>query len=352
MISFKSGERNLLTDVPGVLVGNASNEELKSGSTVVTAKEAFAASVFRGGAAPGARETDLLDCDSLISNVDAIVLSGGSALGLDAAGGVANALRKRGKGFAINEQTVPLVPSAIIFDLNNGGDKNWSCNPYQQLGEDALADASPEFSLGSYGAGCGALTADLKGGLGSASLEIQFPDNKTGYKPTVSVAALAVVNPVGSVTVPHQPNFWAANVEFADEFGGLGVSSSDNGLTSGLPALKPVVRQNTTLIVVATDAPMNASQLRRLAVSANTGLARAIYPSNTPFDGDMVFAVSTSAVESGRELIEEAGRELVIGHAAALCVSRAIARGVYHAESAPGDRLPTWQQKWGNRYNR
>lgn len=347
MISFKPGQQNLLTDVPGVLVGNAADETLKSGTTVVTSNVAFAASVYRGGAAPGARETDLLACDSLITNVDAIVLSGGSALGLDAASGVADAMRKSGRGFAISEQIVPLVPAAIIFDLHNGGNKDWSQNPYRQLGEAALADVSTDFLLGTQGAGTGALTAELKGGLGSASLQIHFPAETADDRATVTVGALAVVNPVGSVTVPGKPDFWAGTTEFGCEFGGLGMSASDVVQSVNLPPLKPLVRQNTTLVVVATDEPMGTTQLRRLAVSANTGLARAIYPANTPFDGDMVFAISTQPVSSDQALFSAASRELVVGHAAALCVSRAIARGVYLADSSPGDRLPTWQQQWG-----
>ena len=189
-------------------------------------------------------------------------------------------------------------------------------------------------------------TADVKGGLGSASLQIQFPDQADGNLPVATVGALAVVNPVGSVTVPGEPNFWAAVAEFGDEFGGLGVAAKADALTTGLPNPKPVARQNTTLVVVATDEPMNSPQLHRLAVSANTGLARAIYPANTPFDGDMVFSISTNAVRTDQDPLAAARRELVIGHAAALCVARAIARGVYLAESVPGDKLPTWRQRW------
>ncbi len=337
MISSGCGEYNLLTDVPGIVVGNASDECIKSGVTVVTAEQPFTAAVQISGGAPGTRETDLLAPDKLVNAVDALVLSGGSALGLDAASGVANALRKVNRGFEINGQRVPLVPAAIIFDLANGGDKQWDNNPYPALGEQAWRLATDRFELGSVGAGTGALASGLKGGLGSASLVVETAH--FGF----TVAALVVVNPVGSVTVPGKGNFWAAAAEIGAEYGALG--SAVDADAYALPERKPLTRENTTLAVVATDAPLDVAQLQRMAIASHDGMARAIYPAHTPFDGDLVFALSTTPVDAANSL--NAGDQMILGHSASLCVSRAIARGVFMAEKKAGDVLPTWQDRWG-----
>ena len=166
----KPGPRNLITDVARLKVGNAQDDHLKSGCTVLTADAPFTASVHVMGGAPGTRETDLLSPDRTVTQVDALVLSGGSGFGLDAGSGVADGLRDLGRGYAIGDMHVPIVPGAIIFDLINGGDKGWTENPYRVLGKAALADASVDFALGTIGAGTGAQCAMQKGGLGSASL--------------------------------------------------------------------------------------------------------------------------------------------------------------------------------------
>ena len=337
MIDRRCGENNLLTDVPGILVGNASDEQLKSGVTVVTADKPFAAAVQVSGGAPGTRETDLLAPDKLVNSVDALVLSGGSALGLDAAGGVANALRKVGRGFEVSGQKVPLVPAAIIFDLANGGDKQWDDNPYPVLGEQAWRSVADRFELGSVGAGSGALSSALKGGLGSASLLVEIADTK------YTVAALVVVNPIGSVTVPGTGNFWAAAAEIDAEYGALG--SAVNADPYVLPERKPRAGENTTLAVVATDAPLGVAQLQRLAIASHDGMARAIYPAHTPFDGDLVFAISSTPIDGSNSV--NAADQMILGHSASLCVSRAIARGVFMAEKKTGDVLPTWRELWG-----
>jgi len=337
MINNCSGEYNLLTDVPGIVVGNASDEHIKSGVTVVTADQPFTAAVQISGGAPGTRETDLLAPDKLVNAVDALVLSGGSALGLDAASGVANALRKANRGFEVSGQRVPLVPAAIIFDLANGGNKRWDNNPYPALGEQAWRLATDRFELGSVGAGTGALASGLKGGLGSASLFVETA--QFGF----TVAALVVVNPVGSVTVPGKANFWAAAAEIGSEYGALG--SAVDADPYALPDRKPLARENTTLAVVATDAPLDVAQLQRLAIAAHDGMARAIYPAHTPFDGDLVFALSTTPVDAANSV--NAGDQMILGHCASICVSRAIARGVFMAEKKDGDVLPTWQERWG-----
>lgn len=330
---MKPGPRNLITDVEGFLVGNAADAGLKSGATVLTAEEPFVAAVHVMGGAPGTRETDLLAPDRLVEKVDALVLSGGSAFGLDAGSGVADALAAAGRGFAVGAVRVPIVPAAILFDLLNGGDKDWTENPYRGLGRRALANAGPDFALGTVGAGAGATTANLKGGLGSASLDLGNG---------ISVGALVAANPVGSVTMPESRQFWAAPFEIGSEFGGA-------GLPDRTPAVEAIFHgkhralapgANTTIAVVATNACLTQAEAQRMAIAAHDGIARAVVPSHTPFDGDLVFAAA-----SGAGSVPEGDASLLaIGHAAALCLARAIARGVFHATPALGDLLPCWSE--------
>jgi len=323
------GPKNLITDVPGLLVGNAQDDALKSGSTVLTAAEPFTASVHVMGGAPGTRETDLLAPDRTVQAVDALVLSGGSGFGLDAGSGVANALRKAGRGFQVGNVNVPIVPGAILFDLINGGDKDWDTNPYAAMGEEAFNNASADFALGTVGAGTGALTATYKGGLGSTSFKL--PDGTT-------VGALMAVNPLGSLNTPGTRPFWAAPFEIEDEFGGLAhVPFSPR---SEAMALHSQNRANTTIGIVATDAQLTKAQCHRLSVAAHDGIARAIVPSHSPFDGDLLFALST-----GTGPVADDDLLALISHAAATCVSRAIARAVFEATPAKGDLLPCWRTK-------
>ena len=325
------GPRNLITDVPGLLVGNAEDAVIKSGSTVLLSDRPFTAAVHVMGGAPGTRETDLLAPDKTVQQVDALVLSGGSAFGLDAASGVADGLRAQGRGFAVGDQRVPIVPGAIVFDLLNGGDKEWCDNPYKRLGIEALQAADAEFALGTAGAGMGATIADLKGGLGSASLCLP-----SGHM----VGALVVVNALGQVTVGETPHFWAAPFEMAGEFGGLGPAPSFD--PQAMPHHKGRAGEATTIAIVATDADLTQAQATRMATAAHDGMARAIYPSHTPMDGDLIFAATTGA----RPLDDPVWDTLQIGHAAALCLTRAIARGVWNATPAPGDQLPTWKDRF------
>ncbi|WP_439140550.1 P1 family peptidase [Roseicyclus sp.] len=328
---IRPGPRNLITDVAGLHVGHGSDEHIKTGATVLVGERPFVAAVHVMGGAPGTRETDLLAPDKLVQEADALVLSGGSAFGLDAASGVADALRAQGRGFVVGDQTVPIVPGAILFDLINGGDKAWDQNPYKRLGAEALASASESFALGSVGAGTGALIADLKGGLGSASA------TWGGY----TVGALVAVNALGRVTVGDGPQFWAAPVEMEGEFGGLGMATAfDPG---AVPPVKGGEGRNTTIAIVATDAALTQAQATRMAIAAHDGMARAIWPSHTPMDGDLVFAAATGA----RALADPIQIPLMLGHMAALCLSRAIARGVYAANTAPGDAKPTWHARFG-----
>lgn len=321
------GPRNLITDVPGLRVGNAQDAVVKSGVTVVTANRPFVCGVNVMGGAPGSRETELLAPDKTVAQVDALVLSGGSALGLDACSGVANVLRAQGRGFVAGGQNVPIVPGAIIFDLNNGGDKTWTNNPFAFLGQQALAAASDNFDLGTIGAGTGATTATLKGGLGSAS--ITLPSGHT-------VGALVVVNALGSATVGDSPHFWAAPFEIGTEFGGLGVASDYP--ETHVPKTKLAAHMNTTIGIVATDATLDKGQCTRMATAAQDGYARALVPSHTPMDGDLIFALSTAE----KPLDHPIADTLTLGHAAATCMARAIARAVFHAGAAQGDTQPTW----------
>jgi len=286
----------------------------------------------RGGA-PGTRETDLLAPGNLVQAVDALVLAGGSALGLAAASGVADALRAAGRGFAVADQRVPIVPAAILFDLGNGGDKDWAVNPYPGLGAAALAAAGADFDLGTAGAGYGATTATLKGGLGSASVTLG----------SWSVGALVAVNAVGGVTAGDGPRFHAGGWEMGAEFGGLGPPQPGEVDPGALPPTK-VTRPGiaTTIAIVASDAAMDRAGALRMAVAAQDGIARAIVPAHTPFDGDLVFAVA-----SGTAPAPDPVGALWLGHAAAVCLSRAIARGVFHARTMPGDTLPAWRARFG-----
>ena len=335
-MSLRPGPRNLITDVDGILVGNADDATLKSGVTVLTGPAPFVAGVHVMGGAPGSRETDLLAADKSVKEVDALVLSGGSAFGLDACSGVTDRLHAAGRGVPVGPVRVPLVPGAILFDLINGGDKNWTENPYRALGRAAFDAAASDFAIGTAGAGAGALTAQHKAGLGSASFVL--PSGET-------VGALVAANPFGSATAPGSRHFWAAPLEVDGEFGGLGpdprpnLNTPDQSKKAAVldPADEAVDGGNTTIAIIATDAALTKAQCHRLAVAAHDGMARAIMPSHTPVDGDIVFAASTGAGD-GVDPITLA----FLGNAAAHCLARAIARAVYSATPAPGDLLPCW----------
>ncbi|MBX2884514.1 MAG: P1 family peptidase [Granulosicoccus sp.] len=337
---MRVGATNLITDVAGLKVGHASDAQFKTGVTVLTADTPFIAAVDVMGGAPGTRESDLLAPDKIVNSVDAIVLAGGSALGLDAASGVANVLRAEGRGYQVGPVTVPIVPAAIIFDLLGGGKIDPMVNPYERLGREALANCSANFLLGSEGAGTGATTANLKGGLGSASMVLDSG---------LTVGAVVVVNAHGSAVSPDRGQFFAAPFEIQDaegrfEFGGKGTANTFDSLT--LPHSEKAeafnAKANTTIAIVATDARLDKSQAKRMAVAAQDGLARALLPSHTPYDGDLVFAVSTGAKELNDTVVDT----MALGHVASVCLSRAVARGVFEARAEPGDILPTWQSRW------
>lgn len=327
---MKTGPSNSIADVDGLTVGQASDDELKSGVTVVVGDRPMVTGVHVMGGAPGTRETDLLSPENWVQAVDALVLSGGSAFGLSAADGVAEGLRADGRGFLAAGHRIPIVPAAILFDLANGGNKDWIVNPYAALGAAAYKARGLRIDEGSFGAGTGATVAGLKGGLGTASA--QLPSGCT-------VGALVAVNAIGQVTVGDQPNFWAARFEHQKEFGGLGVSQ-EIAPTLGT---KFAGDSNTTIAIVGTDLVMTKSEATRMAIAAHDGLARAIVPSHTPLDGDLVFGCATGKVEPTEE------DRLLVGHVAATCLARAVARGVFHASEALNDPYPTWRQKF--RYN-
>jgi len=326
--------RNLLTDVPGLKVGNAADAKLASGVTTIVFDEPAVASADVRGGAPGTRDIDLLQPDETVERIDAVVLSGGSAFGLDAPTGVQAFLREQGRGFAIGPVVVPIVPGAIVFDLLNGGNKDWGrFPPYRDLGYAAAGNAGLDFALGNTGAGLGATTVNLKGGLGSASATT---------RDGAIVGAIVIVNAVGSVTVGDGPHFWAAPFERNGEFGGRGLPPKMPPDALDIP-LKGGARENTTIALVATDATLTKAQAKRLATVAHDGLARAIYPVHTPLDGDVVFAAST-ARRAAPDLMAFAE----LGALAANVLSRAVARAVYEASALPfPGALPGWKEKFG-----
>jgi L-aminopeptidase/D-esterase-like protein len=330
--------KNLLTDIAGVRVGHADDAALASGVTAVIFDRPTVASMDVRGGGPGTREGALLDLANTVERIDAIALAGGSAFGLEAGGGVQAWLAEQGRGLNVRGAIIPIVPGAIVFDLLNGGDKKWGrFAPYRELGHTAAAAAGTRFALGSIGAGLGATTANFKGGIGSASAVTAGG---------VQVAALAVVNAVGSVTVGDGPWFWGAPFEIDDEFGGRGLPPAFTAemraiRLKGGPAATGV--ENTTLAVVVTNAELTKPQTKRLAMMAQTGFARAIYPVHAPMDGDVVFAAAT-----GEKPIDPLIGLTELGAVAANVVSRSIARGVHAARALPfPDALPAWKDRFG-----
>lgn len=332
--------RNLITDVAGLRVGNTHDAALASGVTAVLFDQPAVASYAVNGGAPGTRETDLLEPDKAVAGVNAIVLSGGSAFGLDAASGVQAFLREKGIGFAVGSALVPLVPQAITFDLLNGGDKDWGrFPPYRELGYEAAMAAGTSFSLGTAGGGYGATTVDLKGGLGSASAV-----TSAGH----TIGALVIVNALASTLIGDGPHFWAGAYEEGQEFGGLGLPPR---ITPEMRRLdwKGRVRQtppplSTTIALVATDAVLTKAQAKRLAVVSHDGLAKGLRFAHALFDGDTVFSAATGR----KPLTDEAADFIEIGALASDCLARAIARGIYEATALPfAGALPAWKDRFG-----
>jgi L-aminopeptidase/D-esterase-like protein len=326
---FQPGPRNLITDIPGLEVGHATDEEVRSGVTTLTFGSGWPAAVDVRGGGPGGRETDALSPENLVGRAHAVVLAGGSVFGLAAADGVAAALSASGIGLTLRAgaPAIPIVPAAVLHDLGNGGDKQWGLDPpYRKLGALSLDAATADFSQGAVGAGRGAMAGLVKGGIGSASLD---------FGNGLMVGALAAVNSIGSALMPDGKTFWAWPFELQREFGGSGPPqarmdssnpSPDDARLRDLGRLQPGV--NTTLAVVACNADLSPVECKRVAIMAQDGIARAVRPAHTPFDGDTVFALASGArpPDPGRVRAAEVA---LIGSAAADCLARAIARAVH-----------------------
>ncbi|MBV9519682.1 MAG: P1 family peptidase [Hyphomicrobiales bacterium] len=328
--------KNLLPDVAGILVGSIHDVRLASGVTVAVFEEPAVASVSVSGGAPAGRDLECLAPEARVERIDAIVLSGGSAFGLDAASGAQAWLREHGRGVPVRGTRVPIVPQAICFDLLNGGDKDWDrYPPYRELAYAACESASRELPLGSAGAGFGATTVNLKGGQGSASARTRSDH---------VVAALAVVNAIGSAVIGGGPHFWAAPFEQGNEFGGLGLPSHFGAKERAL-VWKGGLELATTIALVATDAVLTKPEAKRLAIIAQGGLSKGLRLAHAIFDGDTVFAAAT-----GRKPLRNSPRDLVeIGAVASDCLARAVARGVYEATALPfRNALPAWRDKFGD----
>ncbi|HEY3797493.1 MAG TPA: P1 family peptidase [Caulobacteraceae bacterium] len=329
---------NLITDVAGLKVGQAQDERIRSGVTVILPDErAVCACDVRGGA-PGTRETDALAPENLVDAVDAVVLSGGSVYGLAAADGVTAWLGAQGLGFRLARvdgiPASPVIPAAILYDLANGGAKDWGESPpYRELGLQAVRSAGRSFALGTAGAGHGAMSGRIKGGLGSTSAR----DEPGGF----TVGAIVAVNSGGSPVAPGGRTFWAAPFEVGDEFGGLGPAGLRAAPGEMGPAKGPASgRVNTTIACVATDAVLTPAEAKRVAIMAQDGLARSLRPAHSPFDGDVVFALATGRRPLGERRMADVSR---LGALAADCLARAVARGVYEATAWAGADITCWR---------
>lgn len=290
-MTARTGDR--ITDVAGITVGHDHRlgDGWATGTTVLristppdrSAPPTVAVDVRGGG--PGTRETDLLDPSNTVQTAHAIVLTGGSAYGLAAADGVMLALEQQGVGLPMDDagHVVPIVPAAVIFDLPVG---EWHNRPDAGFGARALSNAAADFAVGSVGAGTGARAGALKGGVGTSSIRID-----DGPAAGITVGALMVANPVGMVIDPVTGLPWDVTAADLDHHGLRAPSSSEIAALADLEAKRTVL--NTTIGVVATDAALSTSSLRRVAMAAHDGLARAIQPAHSPLDGDTVFAVAT-----------------------------------------------------------
>lgn len=330
-MSVAPGRTNTLLDVQGIQVGNAHDFGVRTGVTVILPDRPAVGGVDVRGGAPGTCEIDLLDPVNTVDEVHALVLSGGSAFGLDGAGAVRNRLAARGVGFRVGAAVVPIVPAAILFDLTNGGDKDWGEQPpYRDLALQALDAIGQPLALGSVGAGAGARAGSVMGGLGSASAVCPV----TGC----TVAALVAVNACGEPGFPDGRTLFAWYLEQDGEMGGQPPPAGPVSLDLRTKQT-PAAGANTTIGVVATDAALTKAEARRLAIMAHDGLAVALRPIHTPFDGDTMFALATSR----RELAVTPDVLTRLGALAADCTARAVARGV-HAATGQGT-TPSWRER-------
>jgi len=330
---FNPAARNLITDIEGLKVGHATDDVANTGVTVLLCTPGWTAAVDVRGGGPGTRETDALAPENLVGRAHAIVLAGGSVFGLAAADGVAAALSHEGRGLALRpgSPAIPIVPSAVLHDLSNGGDKRWGLEPpYRRLGIEAAAAAGEDFSLGAVGAGRGAMAGRIRGGIGSTSIDLGEG---------LIVGALVAVNAVGSALMPDGETYWAWPYELDQEFGGRGGPRGPIDLSDPAPDQSRLLAigrlqpgANTTIAVVACNAELNNVDCRRIAMMAHDGIARAVRPAHTPFDGDTVFALASGALPLSGGLTRPA-HIARIGSASADCLTRAIARAVHHSQN-------------------
>ena len=342
------GSRNLITDVSGVQVGHAEDYKIGTGVTVITGDNPFSAAVDVRGGGPGTRETDMLSLENSIGRADAIVLSGGSAYGLDASSEIQDLLRDDGKGYQLGKAIIPLVPSAVIFDLNINDNphvnKIGHRSPWRNLANQAYKSCSNNFLLGSYGAGCGATTATLKGGQGSSSWKQKYSNGQE-----YTVGAIVINNAVGNPLLNKGPCFLSGYLEIDKEFGGYGTSNEnfDHVIRSkrlprsiGIADTFNQISSNTVIGVVATDAPLSRINLKRLAIMAHDGIAKSLSPAHTPMDGDTIFAISTH--QNNKSELDNIDI-LAMGSRISDCVARACNRAVYEAVSTIKSK-PTWKE--------
>ncbi|MBL1078114.1 P1 family peptidase [Nocardia sp. 2] len=350
-----AGPRNSITDVAGVLVGH--HQELDpdatigagaaTGCTVVRVSGGAVAAVDVRGGGPGTRETDLLDPGNTVRQANAILLTGGSAYGLAAADGVMRWLEEHKEGIPMDpadpSRVVPIVPGAVIFDLPVG---DWGIRPTPDFGFLAAEDAGVDFARGAVGAGTGARAGSIKGGVGSASIRLS-----EGPAAGITVGALIVANPVGSVFDPRTGLPWGAGTD-GPEFFGLRPATAEQLATANALPVKGTVL-NTTIGVVATDAALDPVGCKRLATTAHDGLARAIRPAHSPLDGDTLFALATGTAETAANfpLPPAFPADLLILDqlctAAAVCVERAIVDAILSARSVAG--IPAYTDLFGAR---
>jgi L-aminopeptidase/D-esterase-like protein len=322
----KPGKQNTLTDIEGILVGNYTDQKAVSGVTVVLCPRGAVAGVDVRGSAPGTRETDVLAPHNLVDRVQAVVLAGGSVFGLSACDGVTRWLAEEGYGFPLDQGYVaPIVPAAVLYDLGRGEKFIPPINAdWGRFACEGAADLPVE--MGCTGAGTGALAGSIKGGLGSSSLLL---DNG------ITVAAVVAVNPDGSVVNPVDGRLWEIGRGINGEFGRQGRRAVK---LPPKPAPGPI--RNTTIGVVATDAVLTKPQAQKVAQMAHDGMARAIRPAHTMFDGDTIFCLATAVKElpetTGFFTAAKAQALNDLGHAAADCMARAIIHAVINAHSIAG----------------
>ena len=328
------GPYNAITDVPGIEVGHYAEKPLLTGTTVILARQGAVGAVDVRGSAPGTRETDLLNPINLVEKAYAIVLSGGSAYGLATADGVMECLEDQGIGFPVGGgHVVPIVPAAILYDLERCG-TDFKKRPDAKYGLKACkAAANGPVAQGNVGAGTGARAGGLKGGIGTASLDLGNG---------VIVGVIVAVNSFGSTVNPQTGMFYGAFLEMGKEFGNLQPpKSSLNKSQNRIASNETDFVRNTTIAVVAINVDLTKAQALKIAQMAHDGIARAIRPAHTMFDGDTVFALATGQIKLQTLPDQAAWGNLPasitrMGNAAADTLSRAIVRAMLAAETVPG----------------